>query len=363
MSQVCRWGILGTANIARKNWQSIKNSGNGTLVAVASRTPERAKQYIGECQSFVAYDPAPQACSYEEMLANPAIDAIYIPLPTGMRKEWVIKAASAKKHILCEKPCAVNAHDLAEMLEACRKNNVQFMDGVMFMHSQRLDKLRETLNDGLSVGAIRRITSQFSFAAPEDFLTGNIRVSNELEPLGCLGDLGWYNTRFALWTMNYQMPEQVSGRLLQANQAGVPLQFSGELFFPGGVSAGFYCSFLTENQQWANISGTKGFVHMTDFVLGFFNAEVGFNVTNAHFETQGCQFNMEEHTRRVTVREYSNNMPNSQETNLFRNFGEIVLTKKLVPSWAEIALKTQQVLDACLASAKKNGAIVKVQCV
>src|SRR4051812_19586116 len=120
MSQPCRWGILGTANIARKNWQAIKNSGNGTLLAVASRTPERAKQYISECQASVAHNPPPQPCSYEEMLANPAIDAVYIPLPTGMRKEWVIKAAAAKKHVLCEKPCAINATDLADMIAACQ---------------------------------------------------------------------------------------------------------------------------------------------------------------------------------------------------------------------------------------------------
>jgi predicted dehydrogenase len=360
MSEICRWGILGTANIARKNWQSIHNTGNGTLLAVASRTPARAEQFIAECQSHVAFTPPPVACSYEALLANPAIDAVYIPLPTGLRKEWVIKAAAAKKHVLCEKPCAVNASDLAEMIAACEKNQVQFMDGVMFMHSRRLDKLRETLNDGQSVGTLRRIASQFSFNAPEEFLTNNIRVSQALEPLGCLGDLGWYNTRLALWIMNYQMPERVSGRILEANSEGVPLQFSAELFFPGGVSASFYNSFQTENQQWANLSGTKGFIHIPDFVLGYFDSEVAFTVTNAHFETRGCQFNMENHTQRVALREYSNNMPNSQETNLFRNFGEIVLTKKLVPAWSEIALKTQRVLDALMASAHQQSVLVSV---
>lgn len=359
---ICRWGILGAANIARKNWQSIANSGNGTLVAVGSRSPEKAQQFIRDCQTPVPFPTQPRACSYDELLAAKDIDAVYIPLPTGIRKEWVLQAAAAGKHVLCEKPCGVNATDLAEMTAACQKANVQFMDGVMFMHSQRLPKLRETLNDGESVGEIKRIASHFSFRAPDEFLQGNIRVSNTLEPLGCLGDLGWYNIRLTLWAMNYQMPTQVSGRIL-AGTAGpnpVPLEFSAELLFADGASASFYCSFLTENQEWAVISGTKGFVRIPDFVLPFFGSEAAFEVTNAVFETANCQFNMNGHTRRVAVREYSNNLPGSQETELFRTFGRLALSGKPDSHWPEIALKTQRVMDACLASAQQDGKLVGV---
>lgn len=363
-SRVCRWGILGTANIARKNWQAIKLAGNSQLVAVASRTGERAAQFIAECQAHVAHSPAPEPCaSYAELLAREDIDAVYIPLPTGIRPEWVIRAAEAKKHVLCEKPCGTTAADMRAMLDACQKNNVQFMDGVMFMHSGRLPQLRAALDDGQSIGKLRRIASQFSFQAPEEFLKGNIRVSSELEPLGCLGDLGWYNTRFALWVMNYQMPHRVSGRMLSQHgrsdsAAPVPLEFSAELFFADGISASFYCSFITENQQWANISGTKGFIHLRDFVLPYFGGEAGFDVTNAVFETHGCDFNMCDHTRRVAVPEYSAGYLNAQEVHLFRNFANIVNSGKLEPKWGEIALKTQQVLDACLESARADGKLV-----
>src|SRR5262249_35915248 len=160
--------------------------------------------------------------------------------------------------------------DLRAMLDACRTTGVQFMDGVMFMHSARLPLLRRVLDDGESVGPLRRIASQFCFAAPAEQFRGNIRMSNDLEPLGCLGGLGWYNLRFALWVMNYQMPERVSGRILAEDGSGaapVPMEFSGELFFPGGVSGSFYCSFRTQNQQWAHVSGTGGSVHVPDFVL------------------------------------------------------------------------------------------------
>jgi predicted dehydrogenase len=359
--RICRWGILGAANIAKKNWHAIHNSGNGTLVAVASRNAERGAAWVRENQSLVAFEPAPRVCSYEELLSSRDIDAVYIPLPTGIRKEWVIKAASAGKHVLCEKPCATNAADLAEMIEACHQHNVQFMDGVMFMHSARLPKLRSILDDGESIGTIRRIASHFSFNAPEEFHQANIRVSSELEPLGALGDLGWYTIRFALWAMNYEMPERVSGRMLQANAAGVPLQFSGELFFPSGVSASFYNSFVTENQQWASVSGNKGYATLRDFVLPFFGSEAAFEVTRSHFEVNGLHFNMESRTQRIAANEYSNNMPNSQETNLLRNFAALVLAGKPDPQWAEIALRTQQVMDACLRSAREEGALVTVQ--
>lgn len=357
---VCRWGILGTATIARKNWKSIFLSGNGRLVAVASRSVERSRQYIADYQKTVPFDPAPIPCgSYEELLARTDIDAVYIPLPTGVRKEWVLRAAAAGKHVLVEKPVGVTSADVEEMIAACRKQNVQLMDGVMFMHSQRLNKLRATLDDGQSVGKIKRIVSHFSFNAPAEFLQNNIRVSNDLEPLGALGDLGWYNIRLTLWALKYQMPHTVTGRMLTAGAGGkVPLEFSAELFFADGVSASFYCSFLTENQQWGNISGDKGFVTIPDFVLPWYGPEAAFNVTNAVFRIDGCEFHMEDHTRRVSVAEYSDGVPNAQEVNLFRTFGDLALSGKTDPHWGEIALKTQRVMDACLKSARQNGAAV-----
>jgi predicted dehydrogenase len=251
------------------------------------------------------------------------------------------------------------------MLEACRSNGVLFMDGVMFMHSKRLPLLRRVLDDGESIGRLRRIASQFTFAAPDvdAFMRGNIRTNAELEPLGCLGDLGWYNLRFTLWVMNYQMPERVSGRnLAEQGSAGgpVPTEFSGELLFPSGVSATFYCSFQTENQQWAHVSGTRGSLLVPDFVLPFYGPEAGFEVNAPVFRVEGCSFHMESHPRRYGAREYSDGMPDSQETNMIRKFAELAASGKPDPMWGEIALKTQQVLDACLQSAREGGRLVSV---
>jgi predicted dehydrogenase len=115
---LCRWGILGTANNAPKKWKAIRNAGNSALVAVASRDAARARQFIDEGQAEAPLAPAPSACGgYDELLKRPDIDAVYIPLPTGVRKEWVQRATKAGKHVLCEKPCAVTPDVLRTMLD------------------------------------------------------------------------------------------------------------------------------------------------------------------------------------------------------------------------------------------------------
>jgi predicted dehydrogenase len=365
-STVCRWGILGTANIARKNWQAIRLAGNSRLSAVASRDRARAEQFIRQCQDDAPLTSTPMACgSYEELLRRDDIDAVYLPLPTALRKEWVLRAAEAGKHILCEKPCGLTAQDLRAMLEACRAHRVQFMDGVMFMHSRRLPLLRQVLDDGQTIGTVLRITSQFSFKAMPGFYEQNIRAQSDLEPLGCLGDLGWYNVRFSLCVMQEQLPLSVTGHILAAhtNAKGgtpVPMEFSGELFFPGGASASLFCSFRAENQQWATVSGVEGYLTVSDFVLPLFGSEVGFEVTRPVFRVRGCTFNMEGHSRRFAVSEYSNGTPDAQETNMIRVFSRIVTSGQLEPQWGENALRTQQVIDACLESAQQDGGKVKL---
>ncbi|MFK7820458.1 MAG: Gfo/Idh/MocA family protein [Planctomycetaceae bacterium] len=359
MTNQLRWGFLSAAEIAKKNWQAIALSPNAKLTAVASRSKDKAAAFIDECSRSCFVDERPNAIgSYEELLASDTVDAVYIPLPTGLRKDWVIKAAQAGKHVMCEKPCAIAAADLEDMIAACNENNVQFMDGVMFMHNKRMDKMRECLDRG-DVGTIKRIATQFSFLAPEDFLSGNIRVNSDLEPQGCLGDLGWYTIRFTLWAMNYQTPTQVTGRLLSEHGApgspnSVPTEFSGELLFEDGVSASFYNAFVNEHQQWANISGTKGNLHVADFVLPYFGNEQYFDIHNAAFSADGCQFNMERHTQRHVTAEFSNNAPDAQETTLFTRFSELALSGTPDNHWPEISLKTQRVMDACLESARNE---------
>jgi predicted dehydrogenase len=349
-----RFGYLSTANIGRKNWKAIFNSGNCVVAAVASRDLERSRKYIRDCQAEAPFETPPLALgSYEELLASKNVDAVYFPLPTTLRREWVVRAAEAGKHVLCEKPCAGSAADLAAMISACRKNKVQFMDGVMFMHSQRLARVRETLDDGVSVGQIKRIVSQFSFPGSEAFFRGNIRVNAALEPAGCLGDLGWYDIRFTLWALDWRLPREVSARTLAQTDSSVPTDFSAELFFDGGISAGLYCSFINFRQQWVNVSGTKGYLQISDFVNPFYGGELGFEVVNILQDG----FNLLPNARRVTVAEHGHGHPTAQESNMFRNFANQVFSGSLNDDWPMWALKTQQVMDACLESARRNSPV------
>jgi predicted dehydrogenase len=354
-----RFGILSTAGIARKNWKAIFSSGNCVVTAVASRDVKRSRQFIAECQAETPFEtpPAPLG-SYEELLASKNVDAVYVPLPTGLRKEWVLRAAEAGKHVVCEKPCAVNAADLQEMISACRKNRVQFMDGVMFMHSPRLARVREVLDDGKSVGPVRRISSAFSFYAGEDFFHDNIRVDGRLEPAGCLGDLGWYCLRFTLWAMNWQLPHTVTGRLLSQSDVGpgrapAPTEFSGELFFDGGVSAGFYCSFLAAQQQWVNIGGVKGWLRLPDFVHPFDSYEPAFEVNRSEIRLRAA---VGVQVQSAVSDPAEMGHPTAQDTRMFHNFADQVFSGKLNDDWPMWALKTQQVMDACFESAR-NGSV------
>ncbi len=361
-----RFGILGTAGIARKNWAAMKLSGSAAVAAVASRSTESAERFIRECSSQVPPDQAPAAIgSYDALLERDDIDAVYIPLPTALRHEWVIKAAEAGKHVIGEKPAALNAAQVDEMLAACKSNSVQYMDGVMFMHSKRPPLVKHQIESG-EIGTLRRLTSQFSFAGDEEFQKSNIRAHSGLEPHGCLGDLGWYCIRYFMLLMNGEMPLQVSARTLSTLRAEgspgtVPGQFTADLTFRSGVTAAFYCSFITENQQWVHASGDQGNLRVDDFVLPYHRPEVAFTVTKDRFDVDNCEFHMENHQTRHSVREYDSNHATAQEANLIRNFCSIVQSGSIDPSWAKWTLDTQKVLDACFNSSQQDGAPITLQ--
>jgi predicted dehydrogenase len=352
-----RIGFLGTAGIGRKNWKAVFHSGNAVVAAIASREAGKSRKYIDDCQREFAFAETPRAfSSYEEMLVSPDVDAVYIPLPTGLRKEFVLRAAAAGKHVLCEKPCAANSAELEEMLAACRKYSVQFMDGVMFMHSPRLARVREILDDGISVGRLRRISSAFSFYPGEDFFQGNIRADGALEPAGCLGDLGWYSIRFALWTLNWQLPRTVTGKILSQSPAAdgrtpTPTEFSGELFFDGGVSVEFYSSFLTGRQQWVHVSGQSGWLRLPDFVHPLNSYEPEFEVNEKFFAVTSdakCP---------PGVDPLPQGHATAQDTRMWRNFANQIFSGQLNDDWPMWALQTQKVLDACHEAARRNSPV------
>ena len=133
-----RVGFLSTAQIGRKVSWAAKAAGV-QLLAVASRDLDKAKAFAEAWGFERAYG------SYDELISDPDIEAVYVPLPTGLHKQWVIAAAKARKHVLCDKPCALSLAELTEMTQACNEAGVQFMDNTMFMHNQRLVEMEVRL--------------------------------------------------------------------------------------------------------------------------------------------------------------------------------------------------------------------------
>jgi predicted dehydrogenase len=347
-----RIGFVSTAGIGRKNWKAILNSGNCVVAAVASRNQARSREYISECQREHPFEKVPTALgSYDELLASPEVDAIYLPVPTALRAEFVIRAAQHGKHVLCEKPCATSAAELETMLAACRQHAVQFLDGVMFMHNPRLARVREILDDGRSVGPVRRIASAFSFSPSEDFFQTNIRANGALEPAGSLGDLGWYSIRFALWVQRWQLPESVSGRMLAQSEnlpgrPSAPLEFAATLYYPGGVTVEFYSSFCAGKQQWVQVSGKHGWLRLPDFVHPYNTYAPAFEVNEEVITVPGeakCP-------RGANPADFGH--ATAQDARMWRNFANQIFSDRLNDDWPKWALQTQKVLDACLTSAR-----------
>ncbi|KAF5192302.1 Oxidoreductase, partial [Thalictrum thalictroides] len=147
-----RIGILGCADIARKVSRAIALSPNTTIHAIGSRSIEKAKRYASD-NNYPS--TAKIYGSYEQVLDDPDVDAVYVPLPTSLHVEWVLLAAQKKKHVLLEKPVALNTSEFDQIIEACESNGVQFMDGTMWMHHPRTEKMREFLDDSNRFGQLK----------------------------------------------------------------------------------------------------------------------------------------------------------------------------------------------------------------
>ncbi|CAA0830132.1 Glyceraldehyde-3-phosphate dehydrogenase-like family protein [Striga hermonthica] len=227
-----RFGIVGCANIARKVSRAILLSPNSTIVAVGSRSQEKATAFARDN----GFPPSARAYgSYDAVLDDPEVDAVYIPLPTSLHLRWAVLAAQKKKHVLLEKPVALNVGELDKILAACESSGVQYMDATMWMHHPRTAEMKAFINDSQRFGRLKAVHSIFSYNSGPDFLNNDIRVKPDLDALGALGDTGWYCIRAILWAAGYQLPKTVTAlRDAEFNEAGVILSCGASLLFHDG---------------------------------------------------------------------------------------------------------------------------------
>ncbi|XP_047149245.1 uncharacterized oxidoreductase At4g09670-like [Vigna umbellata] len=262
-----RFGILGCANISIKLCKAINKAPNSKLHAIASRSVEKA-------ESFATEHNLPKTVkvygNYENVLEDDEVDAVYIPLPTGLHVTWAVKAAERRKHVLLEKPAAMSVAELDRILEACEAHGVQFMDGTMWMHHPRTAKMKEALSDAQRFGQLKWIHSCLTYNPGPEFLKSSIRVKADLDGLGALGDCGWYCIRAILWAVDYELPKSVvafPGAIL--NEEGVIISCGSSMHWEDGRSATFHCSFLSHLTFDVTVLGTKGCLRLHDFTLPF----------------------------------------------------------------------------------------------
>jgi predicted dehydrogenase len=250
--QRVRWGILGVAKINHRLLPAFARSANTELRAIASRTPERARSAAAAAGIPVAH------ASYDALLADPEIDAVYIPLPNTLHAEWARRAAENGKHILCEKPLTPTAEEAHELVDYCRAKGVKLMDGFMWMHHPRTARLRELLDSG-TLGDVRRVSAAFTFPlAPLD--PTNIRLQSSLAG-GSLLDVGCYAIYAIRWAFGIE-PVRVyaTARYLY----DVDVEMNGILWLDDDRVGTFDCGFTLPLRGWVEITGTEGLVRIPD---------------------------------------------------------------------------------------------------
>jgi D-xylose 1-dehydrogenase (NADP+, D-xylono-1,5-lactone-forming) len=328
--QKIRWGILSTAKIARRAVNgAIRSSSNGELRAVASRDGERARAFAREEGIPTAHG------SYHALLDDDTIDAVYVPLPNSLHKEWTIRAVEAGKHVLCEKPLALDAAECREMVAVASANGVKLMEAFMYRFHPRTEKALEMVRSG-AVGELKQIRSSFTFLLDRP---NDIRWDRELGG-GALLDLGCYCVNVSR-AMAGREPVEVRA-MANLHSSGVDRQMAGSLRFEDGLLAHFDCALTMARTQVYHVLGTDGHLRVMDaFVPGTEDTVIE-------------RFDLENELTKVPV------AGADQYRLMVEHFAGCVLTDGPVRHSAEDAELNLKVIEALHTSARKEGAVVAV---
>jgi D-xylose 1-dehydrogenase (NADP+, D-xylono-1,5-lactone-forming) len=249
-----RWGILGCARIARRGLMpGIRASQSGSLHALASRNLATARAWAKEFK-------VPKACgSYRELVTDTEIDAVYIPLPNELHKPWVIEAADAGKHVLCEKPLTLDSREAALIAEHCRDRGVILMEAFMWRHQPRSLAVRTLVREG-AIGSLRLIRSSFSFPIePGDWRLDPARGG------GALWDVGCYGVNTARFFAGGEPTRWHA--VAHRGETGVDLTLTAQLEFASGVLATIDCSFEQPFRCVYELVGSRGVIEVSDAYL------------------------------------------------------------------------------------------------
>ena len=252
-----RWGIVGTGSIANRVAPRIREAPSAELAAVSSRRMATAAGFAAEHGIPRAFD------AWEAMIDQDGIDVVYVATPTSVRETISIAAAERGNHVLAEKPFA-SLQSVQRITRACRENGVAFMDGTHFVHHPRTQAVRDATP--ATVGWAATLDSAFQFSLTD---RGNIRFDTTLEPMGAIGDAGWYNMRAIVEYLDPDiMPASVHCVARRDPETNAVISASGVLHFTDGASSTFTCGFDSGALVMdLRLTGSRGALWMDDFVL------------------------------------------------------------------------------------------------
>jgi predicted dehydrogenase len=246
-----RWGLLGTARINRRLIPAMRSARRSTVVAVAGRDPDRVTEYAKEWQIPTAH------IGYDALLRDPAVDAIYIPLPNALHVEWTLRALDAGKHVLCEKPLALVAEDVDRVAAVARARERVVAEAFMYRHEAVIARVLDLLRDN-AVGRMMTVASGFTFDLDRP---ADVRLDPALGG-GSLWDIGCYAVSVARLVAGCE-PLEVFG-WASWGPTGVDDSFTGLLRFPGEVLATVHSSFKSRYRTWLEVGGTTGVLQMAE---------------------------------------------------------------------------------------------------
>jgi predicted dehydrogenase len=336
MTEKIPWGILGNANIARVCViPAIQQSRNGVVRALASRSPADAAPVAEKNNIPRVYE------GYEKLVQDPDIRAVYIPLPNHLHHPWALKALSAGKHVLCEKPIACTAREAREMVNAADKADRLLMEALMYRFHPRSRLIQQAVAKG-RIGRPCLIRAAFCYAMTDKDLGGNrnARLNPDMGG-GTLLDVGCYGVSLARWMFESE-PEAVQAQAVY-HSSGVDLHLAGILRFPDDRLATLEASFISALQQTYTVVGSSGAIELPHDAYIPWEKEAVYWIRGK---------DQEEGEKRI--------IPGADEYRLMvEHFSDVVQGNTLPAFSRQDAVNNMKVLDA-LAEAARTGKTVLV---
>jgi D-xylose 1-dehydrogenase (NADP+, D-xylono-1,5-lactone-forming) len=331
MAERLRFGVLGGAGIAKAALvPAIDRAGNAELAGFGSRDPERTRQSFG-------LPPEAEVVRYEALIADPDIDAIYIPLPNSLHAEWALRAAESGKAVLCEKPLALNAEEAARVVRRCAELGAPLMEAFMYRSHPQHARVREIIASG-EIGDVVEVRAHLcvDIMSPAD--PSNVRFSPDLGG-GSLLDMGCYTVSICRMILGME-PLSVSGSWQVDPRFDVDVSAAAVLDFPEGRTGVISCSFLGNAQGSYTVVGRSGAIEVPRAIIPGLGSRIG--------EALLIVADAEGRRREETLPAVD------QYQLMVERFSEAVLARRPVPLPPSDSIENMRVLDAIALSAREG---------